>query len=100
MQLVDIKSLQNIYRDDHDDKTVMLNTQAVVLTLIIHRHMILDNNITEAISVCNFCCACTLLKDGGLIDEYTKHVLYYVKDITLYLIRNQNNLVACQCNNA
>ena len=68
--------------------------QSVMHTLIIHRLMVIDKNIAIPISTYN-CCEYTLLKDGGLINESQTKVLYHVKDIHIYLTRNQDNLVVC-----
>jgi hypothetical protein len=100
MQLSDIDSFQTIYRDDNDTRTILLNMQAVIPALIIHRRMVIDKNIAKPISTYNFCCECTLLMDGGSPNESQKKVLYHVKDINTYLTRNQDNLIVCQCKNA
>ena len=100
MQLSDIDSFQTIYRDDNDNRTILLNMQAVIPALIIHRRMVIDKNIAKPISTYNFCCECTLLMDGGSPNESQTKVLYHVKDINTYLTRNQDNLIVCQCKNA
>ena len=100
IQLMDPNSFQNIYRDKTDERIVRENMRQVIPALIIHRRMIIDTNIVNHVNTYNLCCECTLLKEGGEINELEAKVLYHVKDICCYVTKNKDNLFVCMCNSA
>jgi len=82
------------FRDEHDERTVMISFPKGTLTaVILHKRFMINNKVVDPDHPNNYCIECTFLLPGGEEDPRFSRVLFRVGDVAAYVTKSKSNVV-------
>ena len=88
------KHIYSVHKKSKDDKReVMKSMPMSIPALIIHRRLLIKDDLANPLVPENFCLECTFLKDSGDEDERYTKVLFGIKDVSTFLTKSKTNVI-------
>jgi hypothetical protein len=96
--LANISKYELEFRPTGDDRTILTELPAMreIKGLVIHRRYLANRALLNPYTTENICLECTLLHIEGVEHPSYTQKLFNTDCISVYLIRNQTNLIMCQ----
>ena len=82
-------------RDAGDHRNVVRNFPTGVVGVVIHRILLISNNLVHPNCAENFCLECTVLKEGGECEFFTK-ALFNVASVGAFITKSKTNIIICE----
>ena len=94
MNIMDINHFKTFTRDEFDERQVMKNFPNIRLpALIIHKKILIEENLVEKKMASNLCLECTFLMEGGEEDIRFTKVLFKAQDVAGYIQKTVSNTI-------
>ena len=81
-------------RTSDDNRTILKSLpRGNMAALILHRRLLINENLVDPVQPNNYCVECTILVDGGEEDPRYRLVLFRIGDVSAYVTKSKTNLV-------
>jgi len=81
-------------RTSDDNRTILKSLpRGNMAALILHRRLLINENLVDPVQPNNYCVECTILVDGGEEDSRYRLVLFKIGDVSAYVTKSKTNLV-------